>query len=339
MKLKIILIPLIACSISSGCGIGQKKVLFTTRSNVGLDVDAKQFTAQLNIDRQEAVIGPTFEGGKHVPVAASFVNNNRLLGGFGVSSMFAGGDAALAITNATNNAITSGQSLINLSQEPRYERGLVGKVFDKINPFITGKEIENNKKLPGPGEVKPFIFDTDTSLGIKLAWTGATGEFPDKVKIGFNREEFVLAPVTATKKSDCPSIDAQETNKIACAVGIPSFFALLDVNSDFKSIFSSEIGFKQIFAAGDSATNFANNHDVKAMVNEKFGFNKSSDCLSKWLVADASDADKRSSAEKIKAVNDFLQSSSPAMTLPQLLNDANLWHKFSLANISPGICG
>ena len=192
-NMKIILILITFCLISA-CGVGQKKILFTTQSNVGLDVDAKQLTAQINIDRQEAVIGPTFEGGKHVPIIAGFRNNNRLLGGFGVSSVFAGGEAAVKLTCVSTKDCEKDPELI-LSEAPVFQKGFIRRGFDMINPFTSSKDDSDEEYLPGPGQVKPFVFNTDTSLGIKLAWDPGTTAIPDKVQIGFKREEFALAPV------------------------------------------------------------------------------------------------------------------------------------------------
>jgi hypothetical protein len=388
---------ILASSIISGCGIGQKKVLFTTRSNVGLDVDAKQFTAQINIDRQEAVIGPTFEGGQHVPIVAAFRNNNRLLGGFGVSSLFAGGDAALALTTPSESNRVEGESLISLSKPPQYIKGFFGKFFDH---FKDEERIQQDKYLPGPGQVTPFIFDTDTSLGIKLAWTGAAAEFPDKVKIGFNREEFALAPVVATypgtneevaqkqkiladvgakiikesevkvlsinnniqsiknktnnldeiKKLETERRDNEEntakllnqleyTKNKSYQVGVPSFFAALDTNSGFNSIANTEIGFRQIFAAGKSATNLANNSDIKILINERFQLSNATLCLSKWLKADNKSIDTRDNKARADELQKWLDDKNhSAKTIDELVSTPLEWQAFASLNISPGVC-
>lgn len=434
-----ICILLLASSIMSGCGIGQKKVLFTTRSNVGLDVDAKQFTAQLNIDRQEAVIGPTFEGGQHVPITAAFRNNNKLLGGFGVSSLFAGGDAALALTTQPKANRIEGESLITLTKPPKYPRSRFGKIIDAINPFTTSEENAENLALPGPGQVKPFIFDTDTSLGIKLAWTGATAEFPDKVKIGFNREEFALAPVMATQnarvntneeaiknqKLQADGLDqlaesekskllvqtenfrlatelkdslakeleltktllekdkeneslknsvAQIENKLniakdhwqkshkvaqdalvstaasekiateykrdtAYSIGIPSFFAAIDSHSGFTSIGNTDIGFRQVFAAGKSATNLANNSDIRAIIKDRFGLSDANLCLTEWLRSKANAADSRNNTDRATALQKWLEDNEFSVsTVTELTNNPFAWKDFAGKNISPGAC-
>src|SRR5207253_9786451 len=44
-------------------------------------------------------------------------------------------------------------------------------------------------------DVRPVFFGTDTSLGIKIAWSGATGQFPDSARFGYNRTELALVPI------------------------------------------------------------------------------------------------------------------------------------------------
>lgn len=323
-----ILPAVLVCCLISACGIGQKKVLFTTRSNIGLDVDAKQFTAQLNIDRQEAVIGPTFEGGQHVPIAAAFTNSNRFLGGFGVSSLFAGGAAALALTQSPTNHIGGLQkkSLLKLSKAPVFHRGPIGKFFDSLNPFKDATSIEQDKSLPGPGEVKPFIFDTDTSLGIKLAWSGSTGGVPDKVQIGFNREEFALAPVMQSKENPDHSV----------TVSTPSFFAALDTNTEFDSIISEKTGFRQVFAVGDPATRLAANPGIRASINERFELGDAGLCLNKWLDP-KNDID--TAKKRLEALNQWLNDASHnTQSVDELVNDPFKWKAFASKNITSGYC-
>src|SRR5437762_663396 len=165
----------------SGCGIGYNRVLCMTKSNVGLDVDTKPPTAELTISRRELVIGPVFEGGVKPPVVASFRSKITGILGifFNVSSTFAGGDASDTMTKLFGGADSTmpEDSTRCLSAKP--------------SPRVFGTSIE----FPGPGDVKPLIFGTDTSFGLKVAWSGTTAEFPDSVKLGYNRKEFALAPV------------------------------------------------------------------------------------------------------------------------------------------------
>lgn len=168
----------------SGCAIGYNRVLFMTKSNIGLDIDTKPPTAEITISRKEGTIGPTFEGGAKPPVLASFRSAFR--GIFGVtadvSSTFAGGDAADTMTKLFGSA----------------DEGPAEDSTRCLSTKPTPSVMNTSINLPGPGDVKPFVFGTDTSIGLKVAWSGTTAEFPDSVKFGYNRKEFALAPVFAT---------------------------------------------------------------------------------------------------------------------------------------------
>jgi hypothetical protein len=166
----------------AGCAIGYNSVLFITKSNVGIDIDAKPPTAEVSIARREGVIAPTFEKGQTPPVMASFrVNTKGLISIFAnVSSTFAGGDAAATMSDLFSDDYDRGttvsqDSTLCLKQKPA--------------PKVVGYGIS----FPGQGEVKPFAFGTDTSLGLKIAWSGLTAQFPDTVKLGYNRKEFAFA--------------------------------------------------------------------------------------------------------------------------------------------------
>src|ERR1051326_8096735 len=92
MKSAVLFAPLV---LFSGC-VGYNTTLFMTKSNAGLDLDAKPPTAEINISRKEGVIAPSFEGGQTPPVMASFSAKSGSGGMrrffFGVNQSFAGGD-------------------------------------------------------------------------------------------------------------------------------------------------------------------------------------------------------------------------------------------------------
>ena len=46
--------------VVDGCAIGYNTTLFTTKSNIGLDVDTKPPVAEISISRQEGVLAPGF---------------------------------------------------------------------------------------------------------------------------------------------------------------------------------------------------------------------------------------------------------------------------------------
>lgn len=89
-----------ATALLAGCaGAGTKRVLFYTRSNVGVDISGTPPTFEATIARREGVLEPAFEGGQTLPVVASFRSDTEgLLRIFtGVAMTFATSEAALAL--------------------------------------------------------------------------------------------------------------------------------------------------------------------------------------------------------------------------------------------------
>ena len=92
---KIALLLALACAV--GCkGVGTKRVLFYTRSNVGVDISGVPPTFDVTIARKEGVMEPVFEGGQTLPVIASFRSDV----GFAPLRLFTG----IAMTFATSEA-------------------------------------------------------------------------------------------------------------------------------------------------------------------------------------------------------------------------------------------
>jgi len=245
-----------SCLIASiwllaGCA-GYNNTLFMTKSNVGLDFDSKPPTLEVSIARKEAVIAPSFEGGKTPPVLASFkphAGSGSAFASFafGVDQTFAGGDAAKAMAmlynlpTATNPCLYD--SSLELSEKPPYE-----------NCF---------QKIPGKGATRPFIFGTDTSFGFKAAWSGTGGQIPDTVRLGFNRKEFAWAPISATPvlrpdgSEDCHKVN----------VKMPAFLATIESSQNISGDGSTRVQGLQYFATGQAATYLAMQQDVrKAML-------------------------------------------------------------------------
>jgi len=254
-----------------GCAIGYNSVLFMTKSNVGLDVDTKPPTAEISIARREGVMAPTFEKGQTPPVMASFrVNTKGLIGIFAnVSSTFAGGDAANTMSKLYGDpdATKPEDSTLCLKQKP--------------TPRVLMQEIS----FPGEGEVKPFAFGTDTSLGLKIAWSGLTAQYPDTVKFGYNRKEFAFAPVFLNE-------EISETPCGKYGVKVPSFIATVDSSVNVKDPAGTSTGWLQYFATGTAATNLTLRKDVRKVMLERldaegapepeFAPDKYSECIIKW---------------------------------------------------------
>ncbi len=236
----------LAALASSGCVAGYNHVLFVTKSNMGVDVDTRPPTAEISIARREGVIAPTFEEGKSPPVAASF--RSRIKGVIGlfadVSSTFAGGDAATTMTGLFDDPYTRKPK----SDDPITSDLCLDKAPDPKH--VMGVTLE----LPRSGQVRPFLFGTDTSLGLKVAWSGLTAEYPDSVKLGYNRKEFAWAPVFLGK-GNCTG------DKVM--VKITSFLATIDASATAASPQDTGTGVVQYFATGAAATNLALRREIR----------------------------------------------------------------------------
>ena len=252
VKSSVALLPFIL--FTGGCAVGYNSTLFMTKSNIGIDVDTKPPTAEISISRRESVIAPSFEGGQTPPVLAKF---QIASGGwaklsaffFGVDSTFAGGDAAIVLSQESNE---DGEldSKICLSQKP-----IPKKLVKFMKPDVS---------VPEKGEVTPFFFATDTTLGLKLAWSGTTGVHPDTLRLGFSRKEFAWAPVLEADTNECTIPGTAIKGKYA--VKMPSFLAILDSNVQVDG--KKNIKLIQHFATGKAATNLADNPAIKKVFQD-----------------------------------------------------------------------
>jgi hypothetical protein len=249
----------VLAALFCGCA-GRNHILFMTKSNVGLDFDSKPPTLEVTVSRKEVVIAPTFEGGQTPPVAASFKPKAGAGSGFanfflGVDQTFTGGDAALAMASlyASNqappaNSLATYNSALTLTKPPRYSGIFRG--------------------VPGAGETRTFIFGTDTTLGLKAAWSGAGGQFPDTVRLGFNRKEFAWAPLSLTTNravTNSMSTNAFETYSVKA----PSFLATIQSQIDVGASSNGGIRALQYFASGDTATLLALQPAVRVAMIER----------------------------------------------------------------------
>ena len=242
----------IACVLCcSSCGIGLNRALFVTKSNIGVDIDTKPPVAQINIDRFEGVVAPGFEGGTTPPVLASFATHANPFSKFffGVSATFAGGDAAVGLANPPKTPLDKSDSQICVTTPP--QRSIFG--ID-VSP-------------PKAGDVKPFFFTTDTSFGLRLAWTGTAAQFPDTVRLGFTRTELALAPVFQ-QSGAC----LLPNGNAGVGIEMPPFLAVIDNDvklptTDAKG--NPEVGYIQHFATGKAASIRAADDDVQAVMRKR----------------------------------------------------------------------
>lgn len=229
--------------IVQGCAIGYDSILFATKSNMGVDLDTAPPNLEVAISRQEGVIEPVFEGGQTVPVMASFASKSNAFTKFfwGVSSTFSTGEAAYTLTRLYDSP-----TAVDPSQP--YKRVTLNQIPSAQNLF--GKEKTEYIKKNGE-TVRPVLFGTDTSLGIKIKWSGATAQYPSAVKIGFNRMETAVAPLSLTKNDE---------NKYE--VDVPSLLATIDTDVEVDG--SAALSYLQYFATGTAANNLTRQPAVRA---------------------------------------------------------------------------
>ena len=309
----------------SGCA-GYNHVLFMTKSNAGLDVDASPPTAEINISRKELVIAPNFEGGQTPPVVASFgsqLGNAKDAPGrffFGADQTFSGGDAAVTLAecyNLPSNDCWKRDSTLTLRTEP--ENAIPSNPVQK---FVKG--------LQKPGQVKPFIFGTDTQFGLKVAWNGVGGVYPETLKLGYNRKEFALAPVTVGNKETDNSVK----------VNIPSFLAT--VNADAEAGVAKVDGggvagtqsakWIQYFATGTAATGLATHREVREAMLKRMD-PKQSEAFTPEAIKEASEtigvrgAMAKFIVTKVSDADGALNPARLAAVAKDVISDPDKWAK------------
>lgn len=257
-QLKHSILLAIGISTLSGCA-GYDRILFATKTNVGLDIDDKPPTAEITIARRELAITPTFDEVKGdettLPLLASF----GLTGNFldpEITSRFAGGEAAVLLARGPDKLTpTPNLHPLCLSKEPDMR-----PLWKKIWHFIT---LQN--KDAAREDTRPFYFATDTAFGLKAAWDGTTGPYPSTVKLGYNRKELASPPVFVTK--GCSVNPSGTPDDKLWKVTAPSFIASLDNSSTLKEWFASETTHIQFFATGKAATEFVGRREVNSAMN------------------------------------------------------------------------
>jgi hypothetical protein len=282
-------LPVLATSLLSGCGIGNNQLLFVTKSNFGLDIDTTPATAEITLARREGVIGPVFEGGVHPPIAANFYVHSEMFTA-NVLATFAGGAAAEELSapagdlQRQGNSSTSG--VLCISRKP------------------------DGADFPGPGEVKPFLFGTDTSVGLKVGWSGMTATYPNSLKFGYNRKEFALAPVMGNAEG-CTTAGRMY------GVKMPSFLAAINSGFEVKALDKTSFTHSQFISTGKSAEALAGDQKIKAIFHKmakeqlehtvaKYAADENTLKIEKWIEQDPAQRPAR-----LKQVKDWIEKNAP----------------------------
>lgn len=233
-----------------GCAIGYNTTFFMTKTNFGLDVESKPPTAEISIARREGVIEPSFDS-QTLPVVAGFSGTTNPFSNylFGVSSVFAGGDAAAIVTNLSGKDLPL--SRLCLKKKPE------GSFLWWRSPSLAPQE----------NEVRPLFFGTDTLFGLKVAWDGLTSQIPDTVKAGFHRKEIAIAPVNGRAVS-CTTPEPEKASG-EFEVWMAPFLAWIDLNVKTGKPSDTKVGYAQGFATGVAATNWAAHPKIQQLVLER----------------------------------------------------------------------
>lgn len=246
--------------LMGGCGFGYTRALFITTTNIGLEVTAEPPTFELDIARQEGVIAPQFAGGKKLPMLASFRFKSDGLFSPSLGSAFATGDAAIAMASLYADP-TVGPTWLERRKIVR-DGGADSTLKLKALPVLPTSWFA--KPSFQKTDVRPVFFGTDTSLGIKVAWSGTTGGMPDTLRFGYGRKEVASVPITlettASNENLIKMASLLATVDTALSVGAIGS----DENADANAV---DFGYVQYFATGEAATLLALQEDVrKAMI-------------------------------------------------------------------------
>jgi hypothetical protein len=258
MNIRLVTLLAIALSFSSGlygCGIGYNRMLFVTKTNVGFEIDSKPPSLQLDINRLEGVFAPQFEGGKKLPVMSSFKFGTESAFSPSVGSAFATGDAAVVLASLYGDKTPEGDWLSRLKLITDGKKVDSSLAFDR-KPIIRKSWLTWLATLFEPGDfqeddVRPVFFGTDTSLGIKVAWSGTSSYIPDTARLGYARKELAWVPITIEEKSEAPQKPYRvKTSSLLATLD----FGMQAPSIDIKKGASAPINYVQYFATGDAAT-------------------------------------------------------------------------------------
>lgn len=275
--------------IISGCGIGYNRMVFFTKTNIGMDIDTKPPTAEITVARREAVIAPTFEDGKTPPVLGGL----RYTGSWWspkISGVFSGGKAAITTAKLFTSDSTIDPGIDSHLCVANVPKSQILDFFSKV-PVLRALTEE------GDG-ARPFFFATDTATGLKVAWSGATAAFPDSFKLGYNRKDFAYAPV----------FGREDTGDSTCKhrVDVPSFIATLDYDMSAKTLDTEKdtYQFVHFFATGMAADALALQPAVRLVLGKRI------DAAAFQLAQEDIDKIRKESPSLLKAVNEKLDTLS-----------------------------
>tara|TARA_R110001592_G_scaffold361485_2_gene672224 strand:- start:354 stop:1634 length:1281 start_codon:yes stop_codon:yes gene_type:complete len=239
-KNKIVISALASLLFMQGC-VGIDSTAFYTKSNVGVEVSASPPSVAIDISRDEGVITPQFEGGKTLPVLASFKNENDGIFSGQVGSTFATGKAAVTMARLYDSAVDGivYDSAVNLERAPQKTK------TDTTNPLQTN-------------EIRPVLFATKTSVGLQIGWSTITSVLPDSFTLGYNRKEMAILPVSYQDTGTEKRVDQAS---LLATLGF--VYDAANANPNAEMIDGKTVSYLQYFATGDAASYLATKPEVR----------------------------------------------------------------------------
>ncbi len=256
--------------ILAGCAIGRTHVLFVTKTNAGLDVSTKPPTLELSISRLEGVVEPQFENGQTLPVMSSFKFETQRMFSPAVGSTFATGESAavMAALYADETPLDDWIGRLDAARGKSATHNLDAGLRLELKPdpgralsFLPAIPLVNPElEFQVNRNVEPVFFGTETSIGLKVAWSGMTAQFPDSVRFGYHRKEIALVAVAMeTVPEAATTSNSRDTADYV--MRLPSLLATVDTQSDISG--SADFSHLQYFATGHAATLLALQRDVR----------------------------------------------------------------------------
>ncbi len=212
--------------ILAGCGGDPNRVLFLTRTQIGIDADSKSQSANIGYERYEGYVGPGYENGGVPPVIARLESNLSIIDPK-VSQVYATGDAARLVSGRT----------AKWSEKP-----LNGQ--RQIMFFGTGTNF--GLKATFSTEAPAFGFGYKRQE-FSLIPIGTEGN-----QVTAATKTFEKAPQTKRPKP------ADQSEDIYLSV-----LAAFDLNIANKSFMGTGAGVSQFFATGDAAEKLAERADIQ----------------------------------------------------------------------------
>ena len=225
------------CLLFTGCTLGKKSVLFTTKTSVALDIDAEPPTFDIGFSRKEGTVAPVYPTGEVLPQMASYHGDAGMFK-LGAGQSFATGNAALLLAKYYSSP-----------SDPDY-----------LDQEILEAEIKNRSlaTVPSSNNKKRYFFGTDTSFGAKIHFNAALSGAPTSFSVGYKRKEAAYTPIITTTNQDG---ELRE--------GLPSLLGTSGLSVSAVTASGTSVRNSQFFATGAAAEYLAAQRAIRQSIGAR----------------------------------------------------------------------